>query len=75
LEAVKQMRGLTELVLLPVNEPPSLLPPFGSMVPPPAMLRRLVVSGRWMLKEAERALGRHVDEIWWRQSTRTEHCD
>jgi hypothetical protein len=63
LEAVRQMRGLTELVLHLTRKPSTVPPLFGPMVPPPAMLRRLVVSGRWMLEEAERAWGRYVDEI------------
>jgi hypothetical protein len=72
LEALKGMRGLTELVLYLFNEPSLLLPPFESMLPLPAMLRRLVVSDTWMLEAAERALGQHVDEICLLAS---ESCD
>jgi hypothetical protein len=75
LEAVRQMRGLTELALHLTCEPSTVPPLFRSIVPLPAMLRRLVVSDWRVLEEAERALGQHVDEICLLASECEWECD
>jgi hypothetical protein len=71
LAAARQLRGLTELVLLygdlePWNDGVSHVfdkEMYGALVPPPILLRRLVVPDWRVLPEAVRLLGGQVDDV------------